>query len=544
MRRKIEIYDTTLRDGAQMQGISFSVEDKLKIVRCLDDFGVSFVEAGNPGSNVKDREFFDRAKKIQLRNAKLIAFGSTRRADVGVEEDQNIKSIMMTGLKNFAIVGKCWEFHVKEVLRTTNEVNLEMIRDTIRSLVEHGAEVIFEGEHFFDGYKSNPEYATKCLDVAFEAGARKICLCDTNGGSFPDVVSEITGRIVERFQGRGDIGIHCHNDTGLAVANSVAAVNVGAVQAQGTINGYGERCGNTNLISLIPNLQVKMDYQCIPDESIRSLSYVARYVSEIVNIPLDEGAPYVGRRAFTHKGGMHIDAVGKNTASFEHIVPETVGNTRHILMSEVSGRSALLEMVQKIDPMIDRNSAVMTKIAERLKELEYKGYQYEAAESSFELEIMKLLGKYAPSFELADFKVIVDEPTGAKSPGNEPTGAKSSGNDNDSVAVIKIKVNGQEEISGDEGKGPVNALDKAIRKALRRFYPELETMKLTDYRVRVLDSNAATEARVRVLIESTDGEETWTTIGVSTSIIQASWKALVDSIEYMLGKRSHVKPKC
>ena len=522
MKRKIEIFDTTLRDGAQMQGVSFSVEDKLKIVKCLDEFGVHYIEAGNPGSNIKDIEFFDRAKKIALKNAKLIAFGSTRRVDVGVEEDVNIKTLLSTGLKHIAIFGKCWDFHVREVLKTTNNVNLDMIRSTIEYLVGCGVEVLFEGEQFFDGYRSNPEFALACLKTAFKAGARKICLCDTNGGSFPDFVGEATKRIASIFGSKGEIGIHCHNDSGMAVANSIAAVNAGASQVQGTINGYGERCGNANLISIIPNLQLKMGYRCIPEENMQNLSYVSRFVSEIVNIPLDESSPYVGKRAFAHKGGMHIDAVCKNTASFEHIGPETVGNSRSALMSEVSGRSAFTRMAQRIDPSIDKDSPVLSKVAARMKELEHKGYHYEAAESSFELEVMKLLGKYEPSFELTEFKVIVNEP---------------SVNSVDSVAIIKIKVNGQEEISAEEGNGPVNALDRAIRKAMKRFYPELEKMKLTDYRVRVLDSSAATGSSVRVLIESTDGVETWTTIGVSTDIIQASWKALVDSIEYMLGKR-------
>ncbi|MCL2163109.1 MAG: citramalate synthase [Oscillospiraceae bacterium] len=521
--RKIEIFDTTLRDGAQMKGISFTVDDKLKIVRCLDEFGIDYVEAGNPGSNLKDIEFFVMAGKANYKSVKLAAFGSTHRAGVNVCDDPYIRSLISTGLKNIVIFGKCWDFHVKEVLKATNAENLEMIGETVDCIIKSGSEVIFDGEHFFNGYTSNPSYAIKCLEAAYEAGARKICLCDTNGGSFPELVRLVVGKVVSLFDNRAMIGIHCHNDCGMAVANSIVAVEAGAAQVQGTVNGYGERCGNANLSSVIPNLQLKLGYDCIPDENMQNISYVSRFISEIANIPLNEGSPYVGGRAFTHKGGMHIDAVEKNPATFEHIDPNMVGNARHNLMSEVSGRSAFIKMVQKIDSTINKDSPILVKVVDRLKELEYKGYQYEAAESSFELEAMKILGKYAPSFELTEFKVIVNEPSVCNV---------------DSVAIIKIKVNGEEEISAGEGNGPVNALDKAIRKAMKRFYPELEKMKLTDYKVRVLDSNAATEARVRVLIESTDGVETWTTIGVSTNIIQASWKALVDSIEYMLGKGS------
>jgi 2-isopropylmalate synthase len=525
-KNKIEILDTTLRDGAQMQGISFSVEDKLKIVKCLDEFGVDYIEAGNPGSNIKDIEFFDRALKMELKRSKLTAFGSTRRAGIDVACDPNIQSIISTGVKNIVIFGKCWDLHVREVLRTTNEENLNMISSTVDYLTSYGADLIFDGEHFFDGYKADANYAIKCLEAAYEAGARKICLCDTNGGSFPSCVKEVTEKVVSLFESRAEIGIHCHNDCGMAVANSIIAVQAGAVQVQGTINGYGERCGNANLITIIPNLQLKMGYYCVPVENISNLSYVSKYVSETANIPLDKSSPFVGSRAFSHKGGMHIDAVEKIAESFEHIEPKVVGNARRILMSEVSGKSAIIRVLRRIDPSIGRDSEIVAKVAARLKVLEFKGYQYEAAESSFELEIMKMLGKYAPAFELTEFKVIVSEP---------------SMNGADSSAIIKIKVGDQEEITADHGNGPVNALDKAIRKAMKRFYPEIEKMKLTDYRVRVLDSNAATESRVRVLIESTDGEETWTTIGVSTDVIQASWKALVDSVEYMLGKK-HRQP--
>jgi len=517
--RKVAIYDTTLRDGAQAKGISFTVDDKLKILKALDNLGVNYIEGGNPGSNLKDLDFFERAKQVDLKNAKIAAFGSTRRVNADVEKDNNIKAILASETPVVAIFGKSWDFHVDAVLKTSLEENLKMIFDTLNFFAKKGKEVIFDAEHFFDGYKANPKYAMQTLKAAYNAGAASICLCDTNGGTFPDDIFNIVSEVIAEI--KLPIGIHCHNDNGMAVANTIMAVKAGASQVQGTINGYGERCGNANLCTIIPNLQIKADYNCIPPEKLKGLTSIARFVSEIANITYDERAPYVGANAFAHKGGMHVDAVYKNPISFEHINPELVGNKREVLMSEVSGRSSVLKKIKEIEPLLTKDSAEVKAIIEKLKELEYEGYQYEGAETSFEIVIRKMLGKYKPFFNLNEFKVIVNEP---------------SINDANSFAIVKIRVEDKVEITASEGCGPVNALDNALRKALEKFYPEIGEMKLTDYKVRVLDSESATAAKVRVLIESTDGQDVWTTIGVSTDIIEASWKALVDSVEYKLIK--------
>ncbi|MDD5176715.1 MAG: citramalate synthase [Sterolibacterium sp.] len=514
---KIYAYDSTLRDGAQAQGISYSVEDKIKIVGRLDDLGINYIEAGNPGSNPKDLEFFTRLGTLKLKHAKIAAFGSTRKVGIDVTQDSNVQSLLKAGTRAITIFGKCWDYQVTNILRTSLEENLAMIGDTIRYLKRQGKEVVFDAEHFFDGYKANPEYALLTLTAAAEAGADCLCLCDTNGGGFPSEIFEITRTVVGRF--KVAIGIHCHNDGELAVANSVMAVQAGATQVQGTINGIGERCGNANLCSIIPNLQFKLGFDCIPPESMRHLTSTARFVSEIANITHNEKAPYVGNDAFAHKGGMHIDAVNKDPISYEHINPESVGNNRRILMSEVAGRSTLLARINAVDPTLTKDSPETQKVVDRLKELEHEGYQFETAESSFELVVRKLLGKYQPFFELREFKVIVNEP---------------AVNSMNSSAMIKISVGNQEEFTAAEGDGPVNALDNAVRKALERFYPAIKEIKLTDYKVRVLDSDKASAAKVRVLIETTDHLENWTTIGVSTDIIDASWRALVDAIEYKL----------
>ena len=523
---KIDIYDSTLRDGAQAQGISYSVEDKIKIVERLDELGIRYIEAGNPGSNPKDLEFFARVRALKLNNARIIAFGSTRKVGVGVAEDGNVQSLLQAGTSAIAIFGKSWDYQVTDILRTTLAENLLMIGDTIRHLKQNGMEVVFDAEHFFDGYKANPDYALQTLAAAADAGADCLCLCDTNGGAFPDEVFEITRTVASRF--KTAIGIHCHNDGEMAVANSVAAVRAGATQVQGTINGIGERCGNANLCSILPNLQLKLGFDCIAPERMEHLTSVAHFINEIANITPNEKAPYVGSHAFAHKGGMHIDAVNKSPTSYEHIDPERVGNRRSILMSEVAGRSTLLAKINAIDASLNRDSPQTQQVMDRLKQLEHEGYQFETAESSFELVVRKILGKYQPFFELKDFKVIVDEPS--------LNGANSS-------AMIKIRVGAMEEITAAEGDGPVNALDNAVRKALERFYPAIKEIKLTDYKVRVLDSDMASAAKVRVLIESTDHIESWTTIGVSTDIINASWLALVDAIEYKLVREEERRAK-
>ncbi|HEX8986937.1 MAG TPA: citramalate synthase [Rhodocyclaceae bacterium] len=513
----IAIYDSTLRDGAQAQGISYSVEDKLKIIEQLDALGIRYIEAGNPGSNPKDLEFFSRVAKLELKNARLIAFGSTCKVGTAPAADANVRSLLQAGTSAIAVFGKSWDFQVTDILRTTPEENLRMIGDTVRYLKQQGREVVFDAEHFFDGYKANPDYALQTLAAAADAGADSLCLCDTNGGSFPEEIFEITRAVTGRFTTA--VGIHCHNDGEMAVANSLAAVRAGAVQVQGTINGIGERCGNANLCSIIPNLQIKLGHRCLPPDSLPLLTSLARYVSEIANQAPNDKQPFVGSHAFAHKGGMHIDAVNKTPTAYEHIDPELVGNRRTILMSEVAGRSTLLATIRAIDPTITRDSPVTQRIMDRLKQLEHEGYQFETAESSFDLVVRKELGKYQPFFELREFKVIVDEPA--------VNGANSS-------AMIKIRVGELEEITAAEGDGPVNALDKAMRKALERFYPAIREMKLTDFKVRVLDSDMASAAKVRVLIESSDRHEHWTTIGVSTDVINASWLALVDAVEYKL----------
>lgn len=515
---QVHIYDSTLRDGAQALGISYSVEDKIKIVERLDALGVAYIEAGNPGSNPKDLEFFRRVADLTLRHSRIIAFGSTRKVASRVEDDDNVRSLLNAGTGAIAIFGKSWDYQVTQILRTTLAENLAMIGDTIGYLKAQGKEVVFDAEHFFDGYKANADYALQTLDAAAQAGADCLCLCDTNGGNFSDLVGQITAVIVARYPGRA-IGIHCHNDCEMAVANTVAAVQAGATQVQGTINGIGERCGNANLCAIIPNLELKLDKTCLPPDNLLQLTSVARFVSEVANMPLNEKAAYVGNDAFAHKGGMHIDAVNKNPISYEHIDPQRVGNTRSTLISEVAGRSMLLARINAIDPTLTRDSPETRLIVERLKELEHEGYQFESAESSFELVVRKILGKHKPFFELKEFKVIVREPSN--------DGINSS-------AIIKIAVNGQEELTAAEGDGPVNALDNGIRKALSRFYPSLGEMRLTDYKVRVLDSNKASAAKVRVLIESADRHAQWATVGVSTDVIEASWRALVDSIEYKL----------
>lgn len=515
--KRVYIYDSTLRDGAQGEGISFTVEDKLKIVKRLDELGIDYIEAGNPGSNPKDLEFFHRVRSLRLKHAKLTAFGSTRRANISVEEDSNVQSLLSAGTQYIAIFGKAWDFHVTQIIRTTLKENLCMIRDTVKYMKDNGKEVIFDAEHFFDGYKANPDYAIESLNAAVEAGADWLVLCDTNGGQLPLEIGNIVQKVSEIFT--TPIGIHCHNDSGMAAANSIIAVLQGAAHVQGTFNGYGERCGNADLCTIIPNLLLKVHADCLEGGKLEDLTVTSRYISEIANMALDSAAPYVGNSAFAHKGGMHIDAVSKKSASFEHIPPEVVGNQRRFLMSEVSGRSTILSRIQKIEPSITKESIKTQEIMDELKKLEHEGYQFEGAESSFDLLVRRALGKYKKLFEVKDFKVISETPWS---------------DENSASAVIKIRVGDLDEITAADGDGPVDALDKALRKALCVFYPELHKMRLSDYKVRVLDTTKATSAKVRVHIESTDGERVWGTVGVSTNIIEASWNALVDSIEYML----------
>jgi len=514
---RITVLDSTLRDGAQGEGISFSVTDKLNIVKALDELGVDIIEAGNPGSNPKDLDFFVAARGLVLKNAALAAFGSTRRRGITCEDDDGLKSLLGAQTEVVVIFGKSWDLHVKQVLKASLAENLDMIRETVAFFKAAGRRVIYDAEHFFDGFAADGDYALSTLRAAAEAGAECLVLCDTNGGSLPDRVGELTATVLKALG--VPVGIHTHNDSGLAVANALAAVKAGATQVQGTLVGFGERCGNANLSTLTADIILKMGLECLREGSLPRLYSTTRLVAEIANVNFDEGLPYVGLHAFAHKGGMHVDAVAKTPLSFEHVPPETVGNTRRILASEVSGRSVILDRLKHIDPTATKESPLVAQVVKRLKEMERLGYQFEGAEASLELLMRKAAGKYKPFFELGHYRTI----------GEQPTEGKLS-----AQAMVKIRVDGEDAISAAEGDGPVNALDLALRKALEKFYPSLHTMRLTDYKVRVLDTMGATAASVRVLIESSDGSNAWTTVGVSTDIIEASWLALVDSIEYKL----------
>ncbi|MGL5633584.1 MAG: citramalate synthase [Sarcina sp.] len=526
--KSIEIFDSTLRDGAQGQGISFSLEDKIKICKSLDALGVDYIEAGNPGSNPKDMEFFNKIKKLKFENSKIVAFGSTRRANTNVQDDKNLKTLLDADTDTVVIFGKAWAFQVIEILKTTKEENLLMIKDTIKFFIENGREVIFDAEHFFDGYFNDEEYALSVIKEAKEAGAKTIVLCDTNGGTLSSDIADVISKIKEKFD--MNLGIHCHNDISMAVAASIEAVKSGVKQIQGTFLGVGERCGNACLSSIIPTLVLKLGYVLKSETSIENLTKTARFIAEISNISIKDEEPYIGNCAFAHKGGMHIDAVVKNPKSYEHIEPSKVGNNRRFLISEVSGKSTILKEIQKIFPELSKESKEVELITKRLKELEYEGYQFEGADGSIELVMRKIIGKYEPFFELISFKTMGEQ-------------YRDLNNKYSSTAFVNIAVEGENKITAAEGEGPVNALDKALRKCLEEFYPELKSVRLIDYKVRVLDTELATDAKVRVLMESTDGRETWGTVGVSKDIIQASWIALVDSIEYRLIKDIERKVK-
>lgn len=516
-RKKLYIFDSTLRDGAQGENVNFSVIDKLNIVKALDEFGVHYIEAGNPSSNPKDVEFFEKAKGLSLKNAKLVAFGSTRRVGADVSEDKSVRAVAECEVETVAIFGKSWDLHAKEILHTSLEENLSMICDTIEYLKNCGKSVFFYAEHFFDGCKNNTEYALEVIKSARKSGAEYIILCDTNGGSFPDEIEKFTKMAVEAVEEK--IGIHCHNDTGCAVANTISAVKSGAEQIHGTFIGIGERCGNTCLATVIANLQLKLGYSIVPDENMKRLSEVARFISEVSNLTLEDNLPYIGKSAFAHKGGMHIDGVTKLPKSFEHIAPESVGNHRQFLLSEMSGKTAVLSKIEKFLPEISKDSKELSDILEMLKIQEQKGYQYEAASASFELLVRKFLGRFKPYFDIVYFKIICEQDSSVDTP---------------ACGLVKIKVGDKYKVSAGEGNGPVNALDMALRNALVEFYPILKSVYLIDYKVRVVDTTSATAAAVRVLIESTDKNSVWTTVGSSTDILNASVKALVDSLEYKL----------
>ena len=513
---KIDLFDTTLRDGCQGENINLSVEDKLRIARKLDELGIDYIEGGWPGSNPKDATFFEKARQETWRHARIVAFGSTRRAGISASEDANLNQLLQAETPAISLFGKSWLLHVTHALSVSETENLDMIYESVRFVKDNGREVIYDAEHFFDGYKHNPEYALATLRAAAEAGADVLVLCDTNGGSLPWEIARIVAEVRKHFQ--QPIGIHVHNDGELAVANTLTAVREGATHVQGTINGYGERCGNANLIPIIANLQLKMGYACLGAEQLAALTDLAHYVAEIANVAPRDEAAYVGKSAFAHKGGVHVSAVMKKPELYEHIRPEQIGNRRRVLLSDLSGRSNVrYKLAERRLP--DLKAHETRDIVRRIKEMEHQGYSFEAAEASFDLLVRRYRRTLPVFFELSGFRIAVD---------------KDGGSTPRSEASIRVRVDGHVEHTAAEGNGPVNALDNALRKALLRFFPQLTLMSLVDYKVRVLNNGSGTAARVRVLIESQAGEERWTTIGVSENIIEASWEALVDSFTYFL----------
>jgi 2-isopropylmalate synthase len=513
----LEIYDTTLRDGAQAEDVSFSADDKVRIAQKLDDLGVHFIEGGWPGANPKDIEFFRIIKTIPLKHADVIAFGSTRKASNTARKDPNLQALLAAETKTITLFGKTWSLHVTDALGISLTTNLELIADSIAYLRGKGRRVFYDAEHFFDGYKTNPEYALTTLRKAVEAGAERVILCDTNGGSMPWEIREIC-RVVQR-ECRVPLGIHAHNDCEMAVANSLVAIETGIVQVQGTINGIGERCGNANLCSIIPNLELKMKRPVLTDR-LSHLKDVAGFVTEIANLMPNKHQPYVGDAAFAHKGGVHIHAVLKNSATYEHVDPVRVGNRQRMLISDYGGRSGLLDKIETYGIKLSKNHAKVDELIHTLKDRENQGYQFEGAEGSFELLMRKAMGSHRPSFQLLGFRVIVEKKQEDGTPLSE--------------ATVMVKVGEVVEHTAAIGAGPVNALDHALRKALEKFYPQLREVKLLDYKVRVLAANRGTESKVRVLIESGDHKDKWGTVGVSENIIEATWQALADSIEYKL----------
>jgi 2-isopropylmalate synthase len=514
LTERIEIYDTTMRDGAQGEKVNFSVEDKCRIALALDALGIDFIEGGWPGSNPRDIAFFERARNLELSHARIAAFGSTRRKNISCDEDPSIQGLLKAETPVVTIFGKSSLFHVSDALRLSREENLDIIEDTVRYLSERVPFIVYDAEHFFDGYRESPDYAIATINAAAAGGARRIVLCDTNGGSLPEAIATVTREIALIVD--VPLGIHCHNDGDLAVANSLAAISAGAIHVQGTINGYGERCGNANLCSVIPNLELKLERHALGRERLTKLTDTARFVSEIANLAHDSRAAFVGGSAFAHKGGVHVSAVERNPETYEHVAPEAVGNHRRVLISDLAGRSNLFAKARELELELHDEGEVLSE----LKRLEHEGYEFEAAEASFELLVRKLCGARRPYFQLLGFRVI-DEHRGALMPMSE--------------ATIKVRVGAREEHTAASGNGPVNALDKALRRGLEGFYPSLTEMRLIDYKVRVISSSlSGTASLVRVLISSGDGNGQWGTVGVSPNIVEASWRALVDSVEYKL----------
>jgi 2-isopropylmalate synthase len=527
MAKDVVLYDTTLRDGEQAEGIAFSLDDKLHIAYRLDEFGMDYIEGGWPGSNPKAIEFFRRIDRSRLKHARLASFGSTRRKKIRAEDDENLRLLVASKTPTVTIFGKSWDLHVREALLASLDENLAMIRDSVRFLRAAGREVIYDAEHFFDGYKHNPAYALKTIEAAAEAGADCIVLCDTNGGSLPTEIVPI----VLAARGIVDLplGIHAHNDAGMAVANSLLAVQHGATHVQGTINGYGERSGNADLIPIMANLELKMGKRCLPKGKLRALTNLAHFVAEVANLVPDPHQPFVGRSVFAHKAGIHVSAMRRQRLTYEHVDPQSVGNATRILVSELSGQSNIHAKAEELGIEAEELDEKGKAILNTIKDLENEGYQFEAAEGSFEVLVRKALGKHKKFFDLEGFRVIVEK----RGPDEESF----------SEATIKLLINGERTHTAADAVGPVNALDRALRKALRDRYPQLGAVHLQDFKVRVLDAKSGTAAKVRVLINSTDGEEEWATVGVSENILEASWRALMDSIEYKLlrGKKAKAR---
>jgi len=513
----VTLYDTTLRDGTQREGMSLSVEDKLRIAAKLDLLGVHYIEGGFPGSNPKDIEFFERVRDLRLEQAVISAFGSTRRKDLAVDDDPGLAALIDTGCQALCIVGKCWDLQVTETIGATLDEGIEMARDSVAYLKSHGRTVFFDAEHFFDGYNSNADYAVAVCAAAAEAGADAIVLCDTNGGMLPSDITRIVTDVAKRV--KAPLGIHTHNDSGCAVANTLVAVDAGCVQVQGTINGYGERTGNADLISIIGGLVLKMGDDCISRDQLKLLTEVSHFVAETANLTPNAQAPYVGASAFAHKGGLHASATGRLAGAYEHVEPASVGNLARVVVSELAGRASLTMKAAELG--IDLSGEQAGTVLDEIKELEYRGYSFEAADASLAIMLQKRLGTYEPSFTLESFRVIAEK----REDGRVAT-----------EATIKIHVSGHRYIATAEGNGPVNALDKALRIAIGRFYPQLANMTLDDFKVRVLEDNKGTGAVTRVLIETKDTETSWGTVGVSENIIEASWEALVDAVEYGLAR--------
>ncbi|MDH4229578.1 MAG: citramalate synthase [Nitrospirota bacterium] len=523
---RVAIYDTTLRDGCQAEDVNLSVHDKVRAVGYLDDLGVRYIEGGWPSSNPRETEFFERVRDLELKHAQITAFGSTHRASNAVEDDVNVAGLLASGVDVITIFGKSWNFHVTSALNIPLERNLELIRDTVRYLKAHRSRVFYDAEHFFDGYKADPEYAIATIQAAQEGGADCLVLCDTNGGSMPWEVRDIMQAVRPRVT--APLGIHCHNDSEVAVANSLTAIQCGATQVQGTINGFGERCGNANLISVIANLELKMGIPVLPPGGLGLLKETSGGLYELANLTHNKHMPYVGESAFAHKGGIHVSAVEKNAATYEHVAPETVGNHRRVLISDYSGRSNILYKAKEFGIDLSDQSALSADILAQLKDLEASGFQFEGAEASFELLIRKAMGTHRRFFELAGFRVIA--------------GRRGNHDPSVSEAIVKVRVGGQERHEVSEGDGPVNALDLALRKALAGFYPQIAEFRLLDYKVRVLTGSHGTASRVRVLVESGDAHGTWGTVGVSSNIIEASYQALVDAIEFRLMRGEEPEP--